>query len=59
MSKAVLVMDIPNSCDKCPLCFDSYYRQCDLCAATGNLDKCGDIIYEEVIKMVINHIGVH
>lgn len=49
MSKAILVLDIPNSCDKCPLCFDSY-GQCDLCAATGKLDKCGDMIYEEVIK---------
>ena len=51
MSKTVLVMDIPNSCDKCPLCFDSY-GQCDLCAATGKLDKCGDMIYEEVIKKI-------
>lgn len=49
MSKAVLVLDMPNSCDKCPLCFDNY-GQCDLCAATGILDKCGDMIYEEVIK---------
>ena len=40
MSKAVLVMDMPSSCDKCPLCFDSY-GQCELCAATGHLDKCG------------------
>ena len=24
MSKAVLVMDMPSSCDKCPFCFDSY-----------------------------------
>ena len=49
MSKAVLVMDMPSSCDKCPFCFDSY-GQCELCAATGHLDKCGDMIYEEVIK---------
>lgn len=50
MSKAVLVMDMPSSCDKCPFCFDSY-GQCELCAATGHLDKCGDMIYEEVIKI--------
>lgn len=50
MNKTVLVLDMPNSCDKCPLCFDSY-GQCDLCAATGHLDKCGDMIYEEVIKI--------
>lgn len=40
MSKAVLVMDMPSSCDKCPFCFDSY-GQCELCAATGHLDKWG------------------
>ena len=40
MSKAILVMDMPNSCNKCPLCFYSY-GQCDLCSATGRLDKCG------------------
>lgn len=50
MSKAVLVMDMPSSCDKCPLCFDNYGK-CDLCAATGRLDKYVDMIYEEVIKI--------
>lgn len=33
MSKAVLVMDMPNSCDKCP-CFCGYYS--DMCCMALN-----------------------
>ena len=34
MSKAILVIDMPNSCDKCPL-FNSYYSDMT-CRANGN-----------------------
>ena len=34
MSKAILVMDMPSSCDKCPL-FNSHYSDMT-CRANGN-----------------------
>lgn len=36
MSKAILVMDMPDSCDKCPLFHDHYSDMC-----CGGLNKRG------------------
>ena len=37
MSKAILVIDMPESCDKCPLCVEGYGGYG---AMTGNGDYC-------------------
>lgn len=52
MAKAVLIIDMPKSCNECPLCFNGNYGEWDFCAATGHLDEFGDIDCEEVTEKI-------
>ena len=49
MSKAVLVMDMPNSCNKCP-CFCGYYPDM-YCMALN--DRTIDYPYPKISKIKI------
>lgn len=47
MSKAVLVMEMPENCSKCPLWVDSY-GMADLCCGLYKKDREGFFINKEI-----------
>lgn len=48
MNKAVLVIDMPDNCCDCPLCFDGY-GQCDLCIAPTCTNEYGESVSKEIM----------